>query len=151
MAGTSPTTRAPAPSAARTWLTSAVTLTVGAFTSTATLLTSPSLAPSAWLTTPSTPDTPSSAVPPSVTCARTAAATGYLPPTARRACLAAAAVVTSWPPAKADHIRWLAAVAGGVHGRSAARGRGEHGEPHAVDRRSARRRRAAPPGRRRAS
>ena len=31
-------------------------------------------------------------------------------------------MVIRCPPAKADHIRWLAAVAGGVHGRSAAAG-----------------------------
>ena len=55
----------------------------GAFTSTATFLTRPSFLPSAWLTTPSTPATPSSAVPPSVIRALTAAATGYVPPPAR--------------------------------------------------------------------
>ena len=99
-----------------------VTSAAGAFTSTATFLTRPSFLPSAWLTTPSTPATPSNAAPPSVIRALTAAATGYLPPLTRRAAVAACALVIRSPAWKADHTRWLDAVVGGVHGRSAAAG-----------------------------
>ena len=112
-----------------------VTLTAGAFTSTATLLTRPSLAPSAWLTTPSTPDTPSSA---RAAVGDPRAGPRRRPGTCCRRrggpAVAAAAVVTRSPAWKADHIRWLAAVAGGVHGRSAAAGAASTVSQHAVDR-----------------
>src|SRR5580693_3460019 len=111
-----------APSTDLTWRTSVVMSAAGAFTSTATFLTRPSFLPSAWLTTPSTPATPSNAAPPSVIRALTAAATGYLPPLTRWAAVAACALVIRSPAWKADHARWLDAVVGGVHGRSAAAG-----------------------------
>ena len=90
----------------------------GALTSTATFLTRPRRRAVAWFTIASTPVTPSSAVPPNVIVVRTAAATGYAPWDSRSA-RAAAAVVMRSPAAKPRHTVALAAVAGGVQGRSA--------------------------------
>ena len=94
----------------------------GALISTATSWTRPSWLARDWFTIPSTPAIPSSAWPPNVSVVRAAAATGYLLPPASRADRAAGAVVMRSPAANRDHTCWLAAVAGGVHGRSAAAG-----------------------------
>src|SRR5262245_14750732 len=94
----------------------------GALISTATLGTSPSWRARVWLTIASTPAMPSSAWVRNGILARTAATTGYSRPLTRRSSRAAEAVVIRSPAAKPDHTARLAAVAGGVHGRSALAG-----------------------------
>src|SRR5215470_9991809 len=94
----------------------------GALISTATFGTRPSWRARAWFTIASTPAMPSSAWVPNRILDRTAAATGYSRPLTRRSWRAAEAVVIRSPAAKLDHTARLAAVAGGVHGRSALAG-----------------------------
>src|SRR5215472_7073801 len=93
----------------------------GALISTATFGTSPSWRALAGFTIASTPAMPSSAWAPNGILARTAA-TGYSRPLTRCSFRAAGAVVIRSPAAKADHTARLAAVSGGVHGRSALAG-----------------------------
>ena len=120
--GTRRMTWALPPSAALTAAAREVMSAAGALTSTATSWARPRRRACDWFTIPSTPAIPSSACPPNVSVVRAAAATGYPRPAASRADRADRAVVTRSPAANSDHTCRLAAVAGGIHGRSAAAG-----------------------------